>query len=192
MKIILASSNAHKAKEINKILQNTGIEVITYKDTGIEIDDIVEDGKTFKENAYIQAKEIAKRVTLPVLSDDSGLVIDALDGFPGISTARFASSCNGYDNAMNELNNRLIGKDTKASFVCVLCLLNYKEEPLYFVGEVKGNIVKPINGDNGFGYDPAFKPLGYDKPFSLLDENIKNSISHRYKAIKQLMDYLIA
>lgn len=192
MKIILASSNKHKAEEINKILKDTGIEVITFKEAGIEIDKIDENGKTFEENAFIKANEIAKRTNLPVLSDDSGLIIDALDGFPGISTARFAKESNGYINAMNELNRRLINKDTSASFVCVLCLLNYKKEPIYFKGIVKGNIIPPILGDNGFGYDPSFKPLGYDKPFSLLDEKIKNSISHRYKAIKQLVDYLIA
>lgn len=190
MKIILATANEHKAKEINKMLENTNIEVVTYANENIQIDEIIEDGNTFEQNALIKAKAIKEKTNLPVLSDDSGLVVDGLNGFPGINTARFALEQGGYDNAMNELNNRLKGKDNSASFKCVLCYIDENNKIKYFIGEVKGNIVDAKKGDNGFGYDPCFKPLGYDLPFSLLDEQIKNTISHRYNALKQLIDYL--
>ena len=192
MKIVLASSNEHKALEINKILSPYGIEVVTYASLNILVDDINENGLTFHENALIKAQEIAKHTSLPVLSDDSGLLVHALNDFPSIHTARFAKECNGYDNAMEELNKRLINKDTSASFMCVLCLVNYEKEPLYFIGEVKGHIINALKGDNGFGYDPCFVPVGYDKPFSLLDEKIKNTISHRYNALNKLVNYLKA
>lgn len=190
MKIILATANEHKAKEINKMLENTNIEVVTYANENILIDEIIEDGNTFEQNAYIKAKAIKEKTNLPVLSDDSGLVIDALDGFPGINTARFALEMGGYDNAMQEINKRLKDKNTSASFKCVLCYIDANNETKYFRGEVKGNIIEAKKGDNGFGYDPCFKPLNYDLPFSLLDAKIKNTISHRYNALKQLIDYL--
>lgn len=190
MKIILATANEHKAKEINKMLENTNIEVVTYANENIDIDEIIEDGTTFSENAYIKAKAIKEKTNLPVLSDDSGLIIDALDGFPGINTARFSKEQGGYDNAMKELNRRLKNKNTSASFKCVLCYIDENNKVKYFVGEVKGNIIDAKKGDNGFGYDPCFKPLGYNVPFSLLDAKIKNTISHRYNALKQLIDYL--
>lgn len=192
MKIIVASSNEHKVKEINEILKGSGINAISLKEANIDPIDVEENGTTFQENALIKAKAISDVCSNYVISDDSGLVVHALNGFPGIKTARFASECGGYDSAMEKLNSMLKDKCKDAHFECVICLIKKNEEPRFFLGRVDGEIIEPIKGDNGFGYDPCFKPRGYNQPFSKLDKEIKNSISHRYRALKSLKDFLSA
>lgn len=189
MKIIVASSNEHKVKEINEILKGTQIEAVSLKEANIITPDVEENGFTFEDNALIKASAISQLCDDYVMSDDSGLVIPSLDGFPGIRTARFANECGNYENAMNKINEMLINKNPAAYFECVICLVKKGEKPLFFKGKVEGTIISPLKGDNGFGYDPCFKPNGYDKPFSLLDKEIKNSISHRYRALIQLAKY---
>lgn len=191
--IVLASHNQHKKEEISQILSPYNINVLSLKDVGVEQINIKENGKNFKENALIKANAYSKLTTYPILSDDSGLQIKSMNNRPGIRSARYAKECGSYLNAFKDIFNNIKGKDRSAKFVCVLSLLNFKEEPLFFKGECKGKIIKEIPNDideNSFGYDPIFLPDGYDKTFANLSHFKKNRISHRYKALEKLIDYL--
>ncbi len=190
MRILLASNNLGKVKEYLDILSPRGIEILTMKDLGIKID-VEENGKTYEENAFIKAKALRPYTDLPIVADDSGLEVLELDGFPGLFTARFASSLGGYPNAFDELNKRLEGKKKDARFVChIACLPEKSEEAHFFEGICEGLILDKEVGENGFGYDPIFFSKELNKPFGTLDEETKNRYSHRGKAAAKLLDFL--
>ena len=191
LKIILASNNAHKLKEIKDILKDYPIEIVTPRDEGIIIPEVEENGNTYKDNALIKARSIASLTNLPVFADDSGLEIKAMDNKPGIYSARYAESFGGHQKAFIEIWNNIKDKDKSARFVCHLALLNIKDEPLFFEGEVKGEISLKQSGNSGFGYDPIFIPEGYEKSFGELNEDIKNHISHRANALRNMIQYLL-
>jgi XTP/dITP diphosphohydrolase len=190
MKIVLASSNKGKIKEIKEILKD--FEIIAYTDL-IKPLEIEENGKTFKENAVIKAKAIQEQ--LPgyiVLSDDSGISVPALGGTPGIYSARFAgSNASDKDNLkklINELKNRNI-KKTPAFYTAAIALSSpYGIFTTH--GFMYGNVIDEARGDKGFGYDPMFIPKGFDKTLGELNEKIKQKISHRTKALK-LMEIIL-
>lgn len=188
-RIIAASSNAHKIKEIQTIMGKFGMEVVSRKDAGVPDFEIVEDGETFEENSLKKAMEIMNATGEITVADDSGLVVDYLGGAPGVYSARFAGEeCD--DNKNNEklikLLDGLTGDDRKAKFVSVITLVYPDGETLVARGECPGRMISVPTGENGFGYDPLFVPDGCDKTFAQLTDEEKNQISHRAKALEKL------
>ena len=190
MKIILATNNEHKKEEFIAYFNKYNVEILTLRDVGIAVDP-EENGKTFFDNALIKAEAVSLLTNDIVLSDDSGLQINALDGFPGVMSARFLPD-KSYQEKFIELNKMLESKeDRSASFACVLCMVNYQKDPLFFEGTCEGKILKEPTHIGGFGYDPIFFYPPYNKSFASLNKDEKNKISHRGKAIEKLIDFLI-
>ncbi|NMM63238.1 XTP/dITP diphosphatase [Clostridium sp. P21] len=190
-KLIVASNNEHKIVEIKEILSKYSIEVLSLKEAGINIE-VEEDGTTFMENAYKKASEIHKFIqNAMVLADDSGLMVECLDGAPGVYSARFAGE-HGNDKKNNEkLLSLLKGKsdeEKKAKFVCAMALISDKGKAIRVQGEINGMIVCEKRGKSGFGYDPIFYLPEYKMTFAQMDSHLKNSISHRANALKKLED----
>ncbi len=189
--IVLATNNPHKLQEYREILAPMGYVIYGTKDLNIDCDP-PEIGNTYEENAYIKAKALRNLVPYPVISDDSGLEIKALDNFPGIHSARFASQFKNYKEAMEEILKRMKDKENRnAAFRCTICLLENKDsKPLFFTGICPGKILDHIEGEHGFGYDPIFFSNEANMPFGLASEEIKNKYSHRKKALEKLALYL--
>lgn len=185
MKIVLASSNPHKVKEINAIISGIDIEFILPP----EGFDPLEDGETFEENSLIKARaawELGKTWTL---ADDSGLCIDALGGAPGIHSARYAETPQArIDRVLNEMQGV---KNRSACFKCCMTLINPQGEVAFsYTGICEGSIIEGQRGINGFGYDPIFLIEGSDRTMAELSEDEKNRISHRGKALNEVLKYL--
>lgn len=185
MKIFLATGNKKKIDEMSKILSGLDFEILSIKD-GIEIPEVIEDGDTFEENSKKKALEIAKFTNMITISDDSGLCVEALNGEPGVYSARYAGE-DGNDTANNKkLIENLQGiENRKAKFVTVITLGKPNGEYHSFRGEIEGVIIDEARGKEGFGYDPHFYLPEYDKTFAEMPE-IKNQISHRAKALEAL------
>ena len=189
--ILFASSNKHKVDEVRKILAPHGITVYGLKDLSLDIEDVEENGTTYKENALIKARAAQKVSNIPLFADDSGLEVTALGNIPGIHSARFAEEKGGHHNAMNEILEGLKNKeDRSARFVCDIVLLNVEDRPLYFSSVVEGTIAHHMEGTNGFGYDPIFICDELGKSYALLSEEEKNTVSHRAKSLKKMLTYL--
>lgn len=188
MEIVVASNNQHKIKEYQEIFNQFNIKILSLKDVGITIHPN-EDGDTFMENSLIKAKECAKYTNKIILADDSGLIINSLPDILGVQSSRFLGEDTPYETKRLEILNRIKGKKRDAKFVCCITILNLEEQPLVFVGEVKGVIAKTIEGNEGFGYDPIFIPNGFQKTFASLGEEIKNKISHRSVASLKMIKY---
>ena len=187
--LIAATNNEHKLIEIKAILEPYGIKVYSLKDKGIDIE-VEENGKTYKENALIKANAIAKLTNLPIISDDSGIEIDALDKGPGIHTARYATSVGGYNEAFKIIERECLKKNNyNATFNCDIAFVNYKETKI-FEGRVKGSIAKNINGINGFGFDPIFISDEVGRTNASLSFDEKNMYSARSYALRKLVEYL--
>ena len=186
-RIVLASGNAHKIKEISDMLPE--FEVVGYKDLGFDFE-IEENGKTFYENALIKAKAVSDALNLPALADDSGICVEALNGEPGIYSARYAGD--GVDAHNNELllKNMQGVENRNAKFVC--CMVFYKPngQIITATGETHGKIMDKCYGENGFGYDPLFFSNDLDKCLGIASAQEKNTISHRYRAISALREKL--
>ena len=192
MKLILASKNAHKATEVQAIL-GEGIKLITLDETEAADIDVIEDGTTFEENAIKKATEIMQATGLPTIADDSGLCVDALNGRPGIYTARFAGEHATDDENIKKLILELDGVQENARtarFVCVIALAMPNGEVKTYRGECEGRILTERQGENGFGYDPIFYVPEYGKSMAELPADVKNSISHRFNALKKLKESL--
>ena len=187
MKIVFATNNEHKLDEITKISRGK-LEILSLSDINCH-EEIPETGDTLKENALIKAKYVKDKFGLDCFADDTGLEVDALNNAPGIYSSRYAGpNCDPEDNMQKLLQDLQGLKNRKAQFRTVIALiLNGKE--YYFEGVVKGEIIHQKKGSNGFGYDPIFKPIGYDKTFGELPEKIKNSLSHRAIATQKLVDF---
>jgi len=191
--IVAATQNQHKIREIEAITQEFGMKIISRDEAGVPKVEIVEDGKTFEDNSYKKAYEIMKLCGKITIADDSGLVVDCLDGAPGVYSARFAGE-DGDDKANNEKLIRLI-KDVPyekrtARFVSVITMVFPNGETIVARGEVEGHLVLEEQGANGFGYDPLFVPVGYQETFGIIDPEIKNRISHRANALMKLKEKL--
>ena len=186
-RLVVASGNAHKIKEISDMLPE--FEVVGYKDLGLDFE-IEENGTTFYENALIKAKTVSEALDLPALADDSGICVDALNGEPGIYSARYAGD--GVDAHNNELLlKKMQGeKNRKAKFVC--CMVFYKPDGqiVTATGETHGSIMYETIGENGFGYDPLFMSDDLGKCLGIATAEEKNTISHRFRAIKALKEKL--
>ncbi len=180
-RIVLASGNKHKIKEIQQML--SAYEIVGYKDLGFDFE-IEEDGKTFYENALIKAKTVSEKLSLPALADDSGICVEALNGEPGIYSARYAGD--GIDENNNKLllKNMLGKANRKAKFVC--CMVYYRPDGtiLTAAGETCGEIMDKCYGENGFGYDPLFFSYDLNKCLGVATDKEKNTISHRFRAIE--------
>ena len=194
-KIVFATNNKHKLSEIRQIMGNR-MQVLSLNDINCDVD-IPETADTLEGNARLKAKYIYEHYGLDCFADDTGLEVEALHGEPGIYSARYAAVKNPHAEAhdseanMAFLLRELEGKDNRrARFRTVICLIADGHEQL-FEGVVEGEIIQERRGDEGFGYDPIFQPLGYDKTFAQLGNDIKNTISHRAKAVKAFVDSLI-
>ncbi|CAM2743763.1 XTP/dITP diphosphatase [Hathewaya histolytica] len=193
-KVIVASNNEHKIKEIKNILSNIGIEVVSLKEEGIDID-VEETGTTFMENSYLKAKTIFDlNKEACVLADDSGLSVDYLNGEPGVYSARYAGE-HGNDKKNNEkLLDKLKGvprEKRKAKFICSMALVLDDNKVIKVQGEVNGEILEEQKGTEGFGYDPLFYVDRFQKTYAEMTEDEKNSISHRGKALELLREELL-
>lgn len=192
-KIILSSGNEHKIKEIKDILKKLPIEVISKNDIGLKEFDVVEDGKTLEENSMKKAKELRKLVDGIIIADDTGLFVDALDGEPGVYSARYAGENCSYENnnklLLRNLHNISMEKRT-AYFKTVISVVLENGETLIAEGTCNGKIAFEPRGKNGFGYDPLFIVDGIGKTFSEMSDNEKNKISHRANALLNLREKL--
>lgn len=187
-KLIVATGNEGKLKEIREILNDT--EVLGLHDLKLDIE-IVEDGDSFTANAQKKAETIMQLLHLPVLADDSGLEVEALGGRPGVYSARFAGEqANDADNIQKLLYElRDVPNEQRgARLVCVMCLVMPDGSIHTTRGEVNGTILREIRGANGFGYDPVFYVKEYDKTFAELSSDEKNAISHRGKALRRMKE----
>ena len=190
-KLLVATGNAHKTEEIRAIL-GEGYEVTDLK-SHPSLPVVEETGTTFLENATLKAVEISQQVPGLVLSDDSGLEVDALGGEPGVYSSRYAS-----EDGNDELNNtKLLGalegvgeSERTARFRCVIVLAENGRVLAHFDGAVEGRIISERHGSGGFGYDPLFVPDGHDKSFAELGEEVKNTLSHRARAMEKVCAWL--
>lgn len=194
-KIIAASKNRHKIKEIEAITQQFGMEIIPRDEAGVPDVEIEEDGTTFEENSYKKAYGIMKLCGAITIADDSGLEVDCLGGAPGVFSARFAGE-DGNDQANNDKLKALIKEvpyeQRTGRFVSVITMVFPDGETVTARGEVEGHLVLEERGANGFGYDPLFVPLGYDITFGEFEPEDKNKISHRANALVTLKQKLEA
>ncbi len=188
MKLVFATHNQHKLRELQQIIKND-IQLISLDDLNYSTE-IEETGNTLVENALLKARFIYERYSISTFADDTGLEIDALNGAPGVYSARFAGEDKNAVNNMNKVLDLMKGlTNRKARFKTVIALvLNGKE--FLFEGVVEGNILETPVGTNGFGYDPIFQPMGYSISFAQMDSETKNKISHRGKAVEKLVSFL--
>ena len=190
MKLIIASNNAHKIYEIKKILSGKFDEIISLREAGID-HETVEDGKTFMENALKKAREIAEIAGECALADDSGICVDALDGAPGIYSARFSG-----EHGNDEENNRLLlrkiqhAPDRSAHYTCAIALVYPDGHSVEAEGYMYGEITENPRGERGFGYDPLFVPTGESRTVAEMTDEEKNAISHRANALNLLLQKL--
>lgn len=189
-KIVVASTNQGKIKEIRKMLETIGIEVVPMNEVLKENIDIEETGTTFKENAIIKAETIMNIIHLPTLADDSGLEVDALDKAPGIYSARFLGHDTSYDIKNQYIIDAVKGKTRTARFICAMALAIPNEETITIEESFEGEINDKIEGENGFGYDPIFYFPPLKKTSATMSIEEKNQYSHRAKALKKLYHLL--
>lgn len=185
MDIVIASNNKNKIREFKKIFENTNFNVLSIAEVGIDLD-VEETGKTFEENALIKAKTFSEALNMPAIADDSGLCVDALDGAPGVYSARFAGD--GHDDLKNNEKLMRLMKDKenrKARYVCAICFYNQNGKYIVVSDVCEGLITDEPKGNNGFGYDPYFYVSEFNKTMAELTLDEKNTISHRSKALEK-------
>lgn len=186
MKFVIATGNPKKLIELNRILNPLGIDAITAKEASINLEDVEETGKTFEENAKIKARAAARLTNLAVVADDTGLCVDALNGAPGVYTARYAgenaTDQQKYEKLLNALKGVPHAKRTAHFSTCICCILPNKEE-IIVSGRCDGFIAQKPHGTNGFGYDPVFE-LENGKSLAELTAKEKDKISHRGNALR--------
>lgn len=186
--IVLATTNKGKTKEINALLKGFPIEIKNLNDFG-QIPEVIEDGTTFDDNAYKKASFTARVLGYPAMADDSGLCVEALDGAPGVWSARYAGENATDADNVNKMLNDLKNKDNRnAAFKCVISIAVPTGAALTYEGECQGVITKEPVGDNGFGYDPLFFFPEFNKTFAQLSIHQKGRVSHRGKALKEIAD----
>ena len=192
-RIIATTQNKHKIREIEAITKKFGMEIVSRDEAGIERVEVVEDGTTFEENSYKKAYEIMKLCGEVTIADDSGIVVDCIGGAPGVYSARFAG-VDGDDEANNRKLMEMIKdfpfEERTARFVSVITMVYPDGDTIVARGEVEGHVIPEEIGENGFGYDPMFIPLGYDITFGQFEPEEKNKISHRANALVSLQKQL--
>jgi len=193
MKIVIATGNKDKVREINEVLEGTGFEAVDMKSEGIFVD-IVEDAETFEGNALIKARAVHGYTADYVMADDSGLCIDALDGAPGVYSARFCGEDSTYEEKFARIYELLkdVPKDKwTAKFVCAIAVVRPDGSEFTVRGECEGLLLDHPVGDNGFGYDPIFYKPEFGMTTAQMDPEVKNSISHRGKALRTMVERLL-
>ena len=190
-KLVLATRNVHKIEELQNLLADLGIEVCSALDFP-ELQEVDEDQPTLEGNALKKARYVHQVTGLPALSDDTGLEVDALDGAPGVYSARYAGENVTYQDNVLKLLHELDGQQNRAAQFRTVVALVREDAEFTFEGSVKGRILKEQKGSGGFGYDPVFQPDGYDQTFAELSPETKNEISHRGRAIQKFVDFLRA
>ena len=190
MKLLVATNNQGKLKEFNKILGELGITCVSLRDMGITAE-VEETGTTFLENALLKAKEIYQIAKIPTISDDSGLIVDALGGEPGVYSARYAGEPSDDNKNMDKLLANLKDEPNRtARFKSVIAAVFSEDDILVSEGECEGVIIDEKRGDNGFGYDPIFYVEALGKTFAEMTDSEINSLSHRGNAIRALKEKL--
>ena len=193
MKVVLASKNKHKLEEISKITEKFDMELVLESELGVDID-VEETGSTFEENSFLKAEAVMKATGLPALADDSGIAVDALNGEPGIYSARY-----GFDESLDDRGRlNLLLKNTEnvpddkrqAKFVCVITLVTPQGQTIQARGEVHGMLLRAPAGENGFGYDPIFYYPPFGKSQAQVSPEEKNRVSHRANALKVFYEKL--
>jgi XTP/dITP diphosphohydrolase len=185
-RLVIASHNQGKVREIGELLAPFGAKVVSAGELGLPEPE--ETGATFAENAALKARAAANAANLPALSDDSGLVVPALNGIPGIHSARYAKEAGGFGPAMERLWTSLPkGADPSAYFICALAIAWPDGQCDIYEGRVDGDLVWPVRGGNGFGYDPVFLPKGKSLTFGEMEPQAKHAISHRADAFAKLV-----
>ena len=193
MKVVLASKNKHKLVEISKIAEKFGFDLVLQSELGIDID-VEETGTTFEENSFIKAEAVMKATGLPALADDSGIAVDALNGEPGIYSARY-----GFDESLDDWGRLLLLlKNTEqvpdgqrqAQFVCVITMVTPDGEVIQARGEIHGELTREPRGENGFGYDPIFYYPPFGKTTAEISAEQKHEVSHRGKALRVFYEKL--
>ena len=191
MKVVLASKNKHKLVEISKITEKFGIELILQSELGVDID-VEETGTTFEENSFLKAEAVMKATGLPALADDSGIAVDALNGEPGVYSARY-----GFDDTLDDWGRLLLLlKNTEhvpdgqrqAQFVCVITMVTPEGQTIQARGEIHGELLREARGENGFGYDPIFYYPPFGKTTAEMSPEDKNQVSHRGQALRIFYD----
>lgn len=186
-RVVAATSNKHKLEEFKEMLKDQNAEIVGL-DSYPDMPPIEETGKTFRENSEIKALAAHEYCDAPAFADDSGLEIEALDGAPGIYSARYADT---PEARIERVLREMEGKTNRnARFVCVLSIAANGEIIESFEGEVRGKIIDAPRGKGGFGYDPIFVPDGYDQTFAEMPEELKNQISHRARACQAAMEFI--
>ena len=189
MRVVLASKNKHKLVEISKITEKFGFELVLQSELGVDID-VEETGATFEENSLLKAEAVMKATGLPALADDSGIAVDALNGEPGIYSARY-----GFDESLDDWGRlELLLKNTEhvpdgqrqAQFVCVISFVTPEGEVIQARGEIHGELTRAPAGENGFGYDPIFFVPSLRKTLAQVPAEDKNAISHRGNALRAM------
>ena len=187
MKLVLASNNAHKLQELRAILSTLGMEVVSQREAGVFVEPD-ENGATFEENSYIKAKTVMDACGLPTVADDSGLMVDALGGEPGVFSARYGgNACQSDRDRLEYLLRKMEGvpdKKRTAHFVSVITMLTPDGKKVVARGECPGRILREAHGENGFGYDPVFYVPEEGCTFAQLAPERKNQISHRARALE--------
>ena len=193
MKVVLASKNKHKLVEISKITQQFDMELVLQSELGVDID-VEETGTTFEENSLLKARAVMEATGLPALADDSGIAVDALNGEPGIYSARY-----GFDDSLDDWGRLLLLlKNTEhvpdgqrqAQFVCVITMVTPEGQVIQARGEIHGELLRAPVGENGFGYDPIFYYPPYGKSTAEMSSEEKNEVSHRGNALKVFYEKL--
>lgn len=187
-KIVFATNNKNKLAEVSKMLKDD-YTVLSLADIGCEVE-IPETGETLKANAFQKAQFVWENYNMDCFADDTGLIVNSLDGEPGVYSARYAGEHKNSEDNMKLLLKKLMSKsDRTAQFNTVICLLE-NGKPHYFEGEARGVITVTRAGREGFGYDPIFRPAGFQETFAELNQRLKNEISHRGKAVRKLVKHL--
>lgn len=182
---VFASNNLHKLEEVREIL-GAHVNILSLDDIGCMVNPD-ETGSTFAENALIKCRAVSEFTGFPVLADDSGLSVIALNGRPGVKSARYAGEqATDYDNVQKMLAEMADAEDRRAHFTACLCLFDGMRDPLFFEGLLYGEIIAEPRGSQGFGYDPVFLPDGYNLTLAELGAELKNTISHRRLALNKL------
>ncbi len=193
MKVVLASKNPHKLVEISKITEQFDMELVLQSELGVDID-VEETGTTFEENSYLKARAVMEATGLPALADDSGIAVDALNGEPGIYSARY-----GFDESLDDWGRlQLLLKNTanvpdgqrQAQFVCVITLVTPDGKVIQARGEVHGELLRAPAGEGGFGYDPIFYYPPFGKSLAEVSAEEKNQVSHRANALRVFYEKL--
>lgn len=187
--VVIATNNKNKVYEFKSLFNNDSIEFKTLNEIGYN-KEIIEDGNTFKENAIIKARQVSKDLGVIAISDDSGLMVEALNGAPGIYSARYAGTHNDKDNNELLIKNLKGIENRNAKYVCAICIYYPDGHYLVTEGEVHGKIIDEPKGKNGFGYDPYFYIDEFKKTFAEVPLELKNTISHRSRAILKMKELI--